>query len=119
MKPFTSCPGCQSSLYDYKYNDKWYGQGCAKRCDLQFHQHFKCLPQEATEIDYYQLTLKRFYMYVYLNCYGYVNQTFVYSNAELKKYGIASPIMKLPYANLDLSDFQKLDEKLHLLVLFS
>lgn len=124
MKPLLYCPGCNSSLIKktipeelnpFKY------ENCPIRCVVDYFQYYK-KSYEETEVDYINFNTldNKFHVYIYFDHYMYKNLIHVYSNATLRKYGIASVMLKLPLDKypLDVSNLQSVNEKIATLALF-
>ena len=118
MKPFTSCPGCGGKLYDWKYSESWYSQGCNDRCELDFHQNMSNSFQDEL-LTYFQFSTEHFNLYVYIDTGYYTNISHIYSKAEMKERGTAMPIIKMPSDQIDIHKRVELDKRLQTLALFT
>ena len=123
MKPLTHCLHCQAPLIDKTIPEhlnclKY--QNCKDRCVVDYFQYFdKSYQEENVTYITFNTPQNKFNLYVYFDCYGYKNIAHIYSNLVLKSKGIASPIMMLPSNQIDLSNLDKLEEKLSTLALFA
>lgn len=115
MKPFKQCPVCMAQLKQYRYTDNWIAEYCAMDCKSEFRQNFL---NGSKDVSYIYINIKNFGLYVYYETGYYPDKTYVYSNIELVKKGVAGPIMILPYNTIDFLQLEKLAEKLSTLALF-
>ena len=92
-------------------------QFCDKRCELEFSQHF--LGGQEENVSYICVSTQNFDLYVYYETGYYPGTTYVYSKAEMKRNGKASPLIILPYNTIDFFKLEKLDQKLLILSPFA
>lgn len=124
MKPLTRCPHCEAPLIKKtipeEFNLMKY-ENCKARCVVDYFQYYK-LSYNEIEVDYitYNTPNKKYNVYTYFNHWMYKYLSHVYANVLTETYGISSPILKLPYDThpLDVSDLEKIQDKISTLALF-
>lgn len=137
MKPLHNCPYCGSYLKECKQNENWHEKYCSDYCTMRYHQYFEG-DFTSDKLRYITFYTKRFHVYVYFETGFYPNIVHFYSQKEMEIHGKASPVInnypshKIPVYELEEMAnsryetasqarewLDKVDEKLHLLALFS
>lgn len=122
MKPLTHCPWCTAPLIkktipEHLNHTKY--ENCSVRCNVDYFQYYRnSYEEEHVEYITFNTPRKRFNLYIYFDHYLYKNIVHVYSEAELKKYGVASPMLVLDSSTIDIYKLDKLEEKISTLALF-
>lgn len=93
---------------------------CQARCAVDYFQYFaQSYEDENLQYISFNTPHDKFHLYAYFKFFTYKNIAHIYSRAELKNKGTASPILKLPADQIDLSKLDSLEERLSTLVLFT
>lgn len=119
--PLTYCPGCGAPLIKKtipEHLNSMKYENCSARCNIDYFQYYRNSYDEEVEYITFNTPSGKFNLYVYYNHYIYSNIVHVYSDAELKKNGIASPILVLDSSMINVYELDKLEEKLSTLSLF-
>jgi hypothetical protein len=122
MKPLTHCPGCGTHLIKKtipEHLNHMIYENCEARCPIDYFQYYRS-SYDDKNVEYITFNTPRdkFNLYVYFDHYLYKNIVHVYSNAELKKHGMASPMLVINSSMIDVYKLDNLEEKLSTLALF-
>ncbi len=137
MKPLPKCPYCGSNFENIIQNSNWHEQICPLRCNMKYSQYFDG-DFTSDKLQYIRFQTKNFYYYVYFEKGFYPNTVHFYSHKELEAHGKAMTILwGVPASRVPTDELEeiaksryetmsqtrawldKVDEKFHILALFS
>ena len=127
MKPLKNCPWCQAPIIKktipeelncLKYDN------CSARCKVDYFQYYKSSYEEDVEYIAFNTSNEKYHLYSYFDApswsgVSYKDMTHIHITADLKKNGTSMPLLRIKNFQIDLSNLEKLEEKISLYVLFS
>lgn len=95
-------------------------ENCSKRCVIDYFQYYE-KSYEDVELQYISCYTpeRKFHFYYYTNHFMYPkNLVHIYSQEEMKRNGIASPLITLKNFHIDFNNIKDFEEKLSIWSVF-
>lgn len=110
MIPLTKCPGCQGPFRRIKQNEGWHQELCDNRCHLDYSQYHQT-SFEDNEIGYFTFDLPDFFVYVYINHFGYKDKIYLYHQEFPRGESTQPPFMILERFEIDWNNLNQYNER--------
>ena len=118
MIPLDKCPGCQGPFRRIKQNEGWHQELCNNRCALDYSQYHQT-SFEDNSIGYFTFDTPDFYVYSYIDHFGYKDLMYIYHQEFPRGESVQGPAFVIKRFEIDFSKIEEYNSRWKLWTILS